>query len=114
MDVIILTVSDVYFVPDLTKNLLSMGQLQERCLIIIIKEGACKIYHPQREKIVDINMTLSWMFVIHATLKPIPQKRLKVDKENMENLWHIRYGHVNHKFIIVMQKKQMEGLTNVQ
>lgn len=47
------------------------------------------------------------MFVIHATLKLLPQKCLKVEGENLENLWHRRYGHVNHKFIISIQKKQM-------
>jgi transposase InsO family protein len=104
---IILTVSDVYFVPDLTNNLLSLGQLQERRLVIIIKEGACKIYHPQRGKILDRNMTMNRMFVIHAALKPLPRKCLKVEEENLENLWHRRYEHVNHKFIVAMQKKQM-------
>jgi hypothetical protein len=104
---IILTVSDVYFVPDLTNNLLSLGKLQERRLVIIIKEGACKIYHPQRGKILDSNMTMNRMFVIHAALKPLPRKCLKVEEENLENLWHRRYGHVNHKFIVAMQKKQM-------
>lgn len=59
LDGIILTASDVYFVPDLTNSLLSIGQLQERFLVIIIKGGACKIYHPQRGKIVDNNMTLT-------------------------------------------------------
>jgi len=39
-------VSDVYFVLDLTNNLLSIGQLQEKELVIIIKAGACQIYHP--------------------------------------------------------------------
>lgn len=42
------------------------------------------------------------MFVIHAKLKPLPHKCLKVEDENLENLWHIRYMHVNHKFIIAM------------
>ena len=50
-------VSDVYFVPDLTNNLLSIGQLQEKNLVTTIKAGACHIYHPQKGKIVDAKMT---------------------------------------------------------
>lgn len=107
MDEIILNVSDVYFVPELTNHLLSICQLQERFLIIIIKECASKIYHPQRGKIIDNNMTLNQMFVIHVILKPLRRKCLKVDEENSENIWHIRYEHVNHKFIVALQKKQM-------
>jgi len=33
-------VSDVYFVPELTNNLLSIGQLQEKDFVIIFKECA--------------------------------------------------------------------------
>ncbi|XP_050908450.1 uncharacterized protein LOC127122086 [Lathyrus oleraceus] len=42
---IILTVSDVYFVPDLTNNLLSIVQLQERCL----KKEMVKAYQCSRK-----------------------------------------------------------------
>lgn len=39
------TITDVYYVPDLNTNLLSIGQLQERGLAILFDEGYCKIYH---------------------------------------------------------------------
>lgn len=102
VDRIILTGSDVYFVLDLTNNLLSIGQILERRMIIIIKEGACKIYHSQRGKIIENNMSLNRMFVIHTILKPLPQNCLKVGEDNLENLWHKRYEHVNNKFIVAM------------
>lgn len=38
-------ISDVYYNPELRNNLLSMGQLQEKGLIILIRDGASKIYH---------------------------------------------------------------------
>ncbi|KAI5393424.1 hypothetical protein KIW84_060524 [Lathyrus oleraceus] len=42
-------VTDVYYVPDLKNNLLSVGQLQERGLTLLIKNGTCKLYHPKRD-----------------------------------------------------------------
>nr|KYP58895.1 Copia protein [Cajanus cajan] len=36
-------VNDVYFVPNLTNKLLRIGQLQEKCMVILIKESTCKI-----------------------------------------------------------------------
>ncbi|KAI9173690.1 hypothetical protein LWI28_004936 [Acer negundo] len=45
-------VAEVYYIPELRNNLLSIGQLQERGLAILIKEGMCKIFHP--EKVVDL------------------------------------------------------------
>jgi len=108
-------VSDIYFVPDLTNNLLSIGQLQENELVIIIKAGACRIYHPEKGKIVDTKMTLNQMFVVHAKLTSLPRQCLKVEDKNLEDLWHRRYGHINHKFITIMQKKQMvRGLPTLQ
>ena len=47
---------DVYYVPKLQKNLLSIGQLQERGLFILIQKGKCNIYHPSKGWIAHTNM----------------------------------------------------------
>ena len=41
-------ISDVYYIPELKNNLLSIGQLQEKGLSILIQHGKCKVYHPRR------------------------------------------------------------------
>lgn len=41
-------VQDVYYVPELRNNLLSVGQLQEKGLAIVIKNGECNTYRPSR------------------------------------------------------------------
>lgn len=41
-------ISDVYYIPELKNNLLSIGQLQEKGLAILIKDGTCKVFHPKR------------------------------------------------------------------
>lgn len=38
-------ITDVYYIPNLTNNLLSIGQLQEKNLTVLIKNGVCKIFH---------------------------------------------------------------------
>ncbi|XP_020262719.1 uncharacterized protein LOC109838709 [Asparagus officinalis] len=47
-------ITDVFFIPDLTNNLLSIGQLQEKGLTILIGEGVYKVYHPRRGLIVHM------------------------------------------------------------
>lgn len=37
--------TEIYFVPKLKNNLLSLGQLQEKGLTIVISKGTCKIFH---------------------------------------------------------------------
>jgi hypothetical protein len=97
------TVSNVYFVPNLTNNLLSIGQLQEKRLVILIKEGTCRIYHQQRGLIINTQMTANRMFLVYAKMKPLPGNYLKMEEEDLEILWHMRYGHLNNKSIQIMQ-----------
>ena len=108
-------VTDVYYIPNLTNNLLSIGQLQEKQLTVVIENGECKIYHHQRGLIVESKMTLNRMFLLYAKKKPRSEACLKVEEEDLGTLWHRRYGHLNNKFIHLMQKKEMvKGLPNLR
>ncbi|KAK4428832.1 hypothetical protein Salat_1183100 [Sesamum alatum] len=57
-------VTEVYYIPELRNNLLSTGQLQERGLAILIKEGMCKIFHPEKGLIIQTNMSTNRMFIL--------------------------------------------------
>lgn len=50
-------VAEVYYIPDLSSNLLSIGQLQEKDLSILIKAGECKIFHPKKGLIIQTKMS---------------------------------------------------------
>ncbi|KAL8137140.1 hypothetical protein V2J09_003141 [Rumex salicifolius] len=39
---------NVFYVPNLQMNLFNVGQLQERGLIFLIKQGCCKMFHEER------------------------------------------------------------------
>jgi len=41
-------ISHVYYVPELKNNLLSIGQLQERGLAILINNRKCKVSHLEK------------------------------------------------------------------
>ncbi|CAL5408817.1 unnamed protein product [Camellia sinensis] len=47
------SLSNVFYVPGLKNNLLSVGQLQEKDYEIIIKRGTCQIQHPEKGLIVQ-------------------------------------------------------------
>lgn len=108
-------VSDVYYVQNLTSNLLSIGQFQEKQLTILIKNGVCKIFHNQRGLIVETQMTINRMFLVYAKKKPIPENCLKMEDEDLCSLWHRRFGHLNNKSIQIIKKKEMvKGLPSFQ
>jgi len=90
-------------VPDLINNFLSLGKLHGH----YNKRRDIQNLSSHRGKIVNNKMVVDQMFLIHAIVKSLPRRCLKVEEENIEDLWHRRYGHVNHKFIAVMQKKCM-------
>lgn len=39
-------ITGVFYVPGLKNSLISIGQLAEKGLAILIQQGTCKIYHP--------------------------------------------------------------------
>lgn len=56
------TISNVFYIPDLKNNLLSVGQLQEKGYVTTIKGGACEIYDPKRGLIAHVKMTQNRLF----------------------------------------------------
>lgn len=57
-------IRDVYYVPELRNNLLSVGQLQEKGLAILIRNGACNIYHSSRGLVAHTTMNANRMFIL--------------------------------------------------
>ncbi|KAF2283986.1 hypothetical protein GH714_017769 [Hevea brasiliensis] len=58
------TVSDVYCVPELRNNLLSVGQLQEKGVAVLFKDGVCSLYHPLKGKMAESVMSANQMFIL--------------------------------------------------
>lgn len=89
-------IQDVYFVPELKNNLLSLGQLQERGLAILIQSGTCRIYHPSRGLILETHMTTNRMFVLSAQPHVKKEACFQATTSNLSHLWHCRYAHLSH------------------
>jgi len=110
-------VQDVYYVPELRNNLLSVGQLQEKDLTILIKKGTCKIYHPNKGLIAETSMSANRMFILFNKTSSITtsvEECLHTSSE-LTYLWHQRYGHLNHKgFKTLQTKKMVRGLPQLE
>ncbi|GAU44848.1 hypothetical protein TSUD_112220 [Trifolium subterraneum] len=50
-------ITDVYYIPGLKNNLLSIGQLQQKNLTILFKQDFCKVYHPEKGLIISTKMS---------------------------------------------------------
>ncbi|CAL8155107.1 unnamed protein product [Prunus armeniaca] len=106
------TISNMFYIPDLKSNLISMGQLQERGYIIIIPQSQCQIHHPEKGLIVEAKMTANHMFLLHIQYDA--QKCLSTRVQDPTWLWHLRYGHLSFKGLKTLHEKNMvEGLPKI-
>lgn len=100
-------VIEVFYVLELKNNLLSIRQLQEKGLTILIQNGSCKIYHPEKGLIIQTEMTANRMFVLLTMSLPPKPVCFNTTIEDLANLWHRRYDHLSHKGLRTLQYKKM-------
>ncbi|KAJ6972984.1 hypothetical protein NC653_033347 [Populus alba x Populus x berolinensis] len=112
-------VHEVYYVPELKNNLLSIRQLQERGLTILIQGGVCKIYHPVKGLIIQTEMSMNRMFILLShtpvSLTAPSEGCFYTSSPDLFHLWHRRYGHLSYKGLKALQHKGMvHGLPQFQ
>ncbi|GAU29997.1 hypothetical protein TSUD_160820 [Trifolium subterraneum] len=79
-------ITDVYYIPRLKNNLLSIGQLQQKNLTIVFKQDFCKVYHLEKGLIISTKMSSNRI-----------------------------YGHLSFKGLNTLVKKDMvQGLPQLQ
>ncbi|KAM1556843.1 hypothetical protein PS2_040150 [Malus domestica] len=104
-------ITSVFYVPDLKNNLLSIGQLQEKGLSVLIQHGRCKIFHSDKGLIMETKMSSNRMFAISARCPPKEQRCFSSQTTDQARLWHCRYGHLSWNGLKVLQQKRMvEGM----
>lgn len=108
-------VTEVFYVPELKNNLLSIGQLQEKGLAILIQSGKCRVYHPERGLIMQTEMTANRMFVLIANSVPMNNACFQTTTHDLSHLWHRRYAHLSHKGLRTLQfQKMVHGLPHLE
>ena len=88
-------ITEVFYVPELKSNLLSIGQLQEKGLTVLFQHGRCKVFHHERGLIMDTKMSANRMFILQAISKPITSVCFNTITEDLVQLWHCRYEHLS-------------------
>ncbi|TXG67033.1 hypothetical protein EZV62_008308 [Acer yangbiense] len=105
-------ISDVLFVPNLHKNLLSVGQLSEKGYDIRIHEGICTINSAQKGLIAKVKMSQNRLFPLLINSDSLPCFSSVMCDENW--LWHMRFGHVNFGSLKQLaSRKMVSGLPSI-
>jgi len=111
------SITDVYYVPGMKCNLLSIGQLVQKGYNVFFEDDVCTIMDkpPSKQCISEVKMTRNRMFPLRmrADLKN-EEKIAAVAKEAIQSepkdenwLWHLRFGHLNFGGLNLLNRKGM-------
>ncbi|GJR92333.1 retrovirus-related pol polyprotein from transposon TNT 1-94 [Tanacetum coccineum] len=102
-------INDVLLVPNITQNLLSVGQLVKHEYRVIFEGKCCNIYNKgrNRELMQKIIMGLNRSFLI--TFRYEEHTALKAITEDEALLWHRRLGYLNFQSLNLLHQKILVG-----
>ena len=105
-------ISDVYYVPAMKSNILSLGQLLEKGFIINMKDRYITLKDARGNLIARVEMTKNRLFPL--TLRHDTLKCMKSVIKDESWLWHLRFGHLNFGGLKLLSAKNMvKGLPHI-
>ena len=118
-------VPEVYYVPGLKCNLLSIGQLINKGYNVFFKDDMCTMRDiPPSEKIIaQVQMTNNRMFPLKLraylkegrTIVAVTQEVFQEQVKDVNWLWHLRFGHLNFGGLNLLHRKGMvKGLPLIE
>ncbi|KAG6487750.1 hypothetical protein ZIOFF_056351 [Zingiber officinale] len=106
-------INDVVYSPGITQNLLSIGQMMKKGYKITFADGQCEIIDKNEKRIAVVKMTTNNLFPLK--MNSCINVALKSEITDEAQLWHLRYGHLNHKGLMLLKEKNMvTGLPRIQ
>ena len=102
-------IHNVYHVPDLTHNLLSVGHLIEHVYKVIFEGASCKIYDkiPSIKLISKIHMTQNRMFPLTLRTANLSQPYgQSASTLNETMVWHTIFGYLPFQSLSLLQKNR--------
>ncbi|CAA6674425.1 unnamed protein product [Spirodela intermedia] len=95
----------VYYIPRLTTNIVSVGQLDEAGYHIDIEKGAMKIHEPGGRLLAKVMRGENRLYILHAKL--VRQVCLEARAVEEAWKWHARLGHVNMTALRKMAREEL-------
>jgi hypothetical protein len=97
--------TDVYYIPKLKSNIVSLGQLEEKGFAVTLGNGRLCVFDQDGTLLISAPRTTNRMYLAKFGLAP--PICLLAQVENQSWLWHGRYGHLNFKASSDLSAKEM-------
>lgn len=95
---------EVYFIPMLRNNIISLGQLSEVGNKVILHGEYLWVYDTQGMLLMKVKRSPNRLYKI--IIETVKATCLKVNSEELPRLWHSRLGHVNFQALALMHSIQ--------
>lgn len=106
-------IRNVYYVPELKNNILSMGQMMEKGNSILMKDRVLYLKDKHDRLIVRVEMKKNRMYKLELNI--LLNKCLKLDVKDETMMWHFRFGHLNFEGLAELSRKELvHGLRGVE
>jgi len=101
--------SEVYFIPKLKSNIISLGQLEEGGCKVVLEDGFCDVFDTERLLLARAPRVKNRLYLL--TVQLAAPVCLTMKKDDTAWLWHGRYVHLNFRALRDLGLKGMvEGL----
>ena len=105
-------ISNVFYVPNIKSNILSLGQLFEKGYDIRLKDNNLYIRDCGSNLIAKVSMSRNRTFMLN--IQNDVAKCLERCYKDTTCLWHLRFGHLNFGGLELLSKKEMvRGLASI-
>lgn len=99
------TLHEVYFIPSLCTNIISIGQLTERGYNVMMKGDFMWVYDEGENLLMKIRRTQNRLY--RLIIESGASKCLLSRLDAVSRLWHDRMGHVNYQALSLMSRENM-------
>jgi GAG-pre-integrase domain/Zinc knuckle len=97
-------ITDVYYIPRLTSNIISLGQLEERGCKVQLEGGSLKVLDKNRRLIIRVQRLKNRLYTLNLELvQSVFENKFWI----WYTKWHARYGHINLQSLKKMSKKKL-------
>ncbi|KAL3512752.1 hypothetical protein ACH5RR_025469 [Cinchona calisaya] len=97
---------NVFFVPSLSQNLLSVGQSMDDDFSMMLENTSCIVKDKKTNHVaVEVSMTRNKLFPLK--ISSLENHDMVVKGADETKLWHLRYGHLNIKGLKLLQQTEM-------
>jgi len=84
---------NVYYLPRLTANIISVGQLDEARYQVLVEDGVMQIRDEERRLLTKIHRSPGRLYVLDVTIARPVCLAARVDDDAW--VWHARFGHLH-------------------